>query len=71
MRKSGYRYVSFVPGVELVLEAFEPYWRNARRVAAVSGIAEPLSAARLGSTFAISPLGHALLALGIISIYKG
>jgi len=23
-----YRYVSFTPGVELVLEAFEPYWRN-------------------------------------------
>jgi peptide/nickel transport system substrate-binding protein len=27
-----YRYVSFVPGVELVLEAFEPYWRNTPRV---------------------------------------
>jgi peptide/nickel transport system substrate-binding protein len=27
-----YRYVSFSPGVELVLEAFEPYWRNTPRV---------------------------------------
>jgi len=27
-----YRYVSFTPGVELVLEAFEPYWRHAPRV---------------------------------------
>jgi peptide/nickel transport system substrate-binding protein len=27
-----YRYVSFTPGVELVLEAFEPYWRGAPRV---------------------------------------
>src|SRR2546427_5382466 len=23
-----YRFVSFTPGVELVLEAFEPYWRK-------------------------------------------
>jgi len=23
-----YRFVSFSPGVELVLEAFEPYWRK-------------------------------------------
>jgi ABC-type transport system substrate-binding protein len=23
-----YRFVSFTPGVELVLEAFEPYWRR-------------------------------------------
>jgi peptide/nickel transport system substrate-binding protein len=27
-----YKFVSFSPGVELVLEAFEPYWRNAPRV---------------------------------------
>jgi peptide/nickel transport system substrate-binding protein len=27
-----YRFVSFTPGVELVLEAFEPYWRNTPRV---------------------------------------
>ena len=27
-----YRFVSFKPGVELVLEAFEPYWRNTPRV---------------------------------------
>jgi ABC-type transport system substrate-binding protein len=27
-----YRFVSFTPGVELVLEAFEAYWRNTPRV---------------------------------------
>jgi len=27
-----YRFVSFTPGVELVLEAFEPYWRKAPSV---------------------------------------
>jgi peptide/nickel transport system substrate-binding protein len=27
-----YKFVSFTPGVELVLEAFEPYWRNTPRV---------------------------------------
>jgi peptide/nickel transport system substrate-binding protein len=27
-----YKFVSFNPGVELVLEAFEPYWRNTPRV---------------------------------------
>jgi peptide/nickel transport system substrate-binding protein len=27
-----YKFVSFTPGVELVMEAFEPYWRNAPRV---------------------------------------
>jgi peptide/nickel transport system substrate-binding protein len=27
-----YRFVSFSPGVELVLEAFEPYWRTTPRV---------------------------------------
>jgi peptide/nickel transport system substrate-binding protein len=27
-----YKFVSFTPGIELVLEAFEPYWRNAPRV---------------------------------------
>jgi peptide/nickel transport system substrate-binding protein len=27
-----YRFVSFTPGVELVLEAFEPYWRKAPHV---------------------------------------
>jgi peptide/nickel transport system substrate-binding protein len=27
-----YKYVSFNPGIELVLEAFEPYWRKAPRV---------------------------------------
>jgi peptide/nickel transport system substrate-binding protein len=27
-----YKYVSFKPGIELVLEAFEPYWRNTPRV---------------------------------------
>jgi peptide/nickel transport system substrate-binding protein len=27
-----YKFVSFSPGVELVLEAFEPYWRNTPRV---------------------------------------
>ena len=27
-----YRFVSFTPGVELVLEAFEPYWRKAPNV---------------------------------------
>jgi peptide/nickel transport system substrate-binding protein len=27
-----YKYVSFTPGVELVMEAFEPYWRGASRV---------------------------------------
>ncbi len=27
-----YKFVSFSPGVELVLEAFEPYWRNPPRV---------------------------------------
>jgi peptide/nickel transport system substrate-binding protein len=27
-----YKFVSFNPGVELVMEAFEPYWRNTPRV---------------------------------------
>jgi peptide/nickel transport system substrate-binding protein len=27
-----YRFVSFTPGVELVLEAFEPYWRSPPRI---------------------------------------
>lgn len=27
-----YKFVSFKPGLELVLEAFEPYWRNTPRV---------------------------------------
>jgi peptide/nickel transport system substrate-binding protein len=27
-----YRFVAFTPGVELVMEAFEPYWRNTPRV---------------------------------------
>jgi peptide/nickel transport system substrate-binding protein len=27
-----YKFVSFIPGVELVLEAFEPYWRGSPRV---------------------------------------
>ena len=44
-----YRFVSFNPGVELVLEAFEPYWRKAPSVKRLVFLSIPDDATRLAS----------------------
>ena len=44
-----YRFVSFNPGVELVLEAFEPYWRKAPSVKRLVFRSIPDDATRLAS----------------------
>src|SRR5260370_8811975 len=42
-----YRFVSFNPGVELVLEAYEPYWRKSPSVKRLVPKAVPHEATRL------------------------
>jgi peptide/nickel transport system substrate-binding protein len=44
-----YRFVSFTPGVELVLEAFEPYWRKVPNVKRLVLRAIPDEATRLAA----------------------
>jgi len=44
-----FRYVSFNPGIELVLEAFEPYWRGAPKVKRIVMKVIPDEATRLAA----------------------
>src|SRR5438874_5850486 len=44
-----YRFVSFTPGIELVVEAFEPYWRKAPSVKRIVLRSIPDEATRLAA----------------------